>query len=402
MTRPLYAAIAAIGIGLPALSLADSPKLPKMDPNRPVICARDKAGSIWRIQCDPATKTCLYSGNTELDVLGRPTSKPLERARACDIDETVDRQKLEQQGFQFMAGRVDAPYGWERDERGRVFQVNFDLRKRLFFGAGWTPQKILDNPRQAKRTSADFGFSFDVLDDGVTPTRHRVRLMQGSVHVEPFSSEITVAHWDVSRRFLDPLLRITTFVGTPQRHDLRVNLGLWTEAGGLEIHPAGTSGHSTIWKHATVQGTLDLWQSPDLNSFVRIRSGFGVEGQHTDGTGYRSALVPSNAFEIDAVLDDAGFHNVKFELTHEAPRYFAANVQNGQHFAQRLKAKLAYEAILIAINDQPLSLRVAAGGEKRNDIFGVPDQWAFVADAGLRFSLWAPPRGPVAQALKGP
>jgi hypothetical protein len=400
MSRPwITAAIAAIGIGLPGFGIADG-LLPKMSPHQPVVCARDKEGLVWRIQCNPVTKACLYAANDELSSTGQRT-KPLERARACEIDETVDRAKLEAQGYTFVPGRVDAPYGWERDERGRVFQVNFNLRNRLFFGAGWTPQKILDNPRQAKRSSADFGFGFDVLDDGVTPTRHRIRLLQGVVRVEPFSSEITVAHWDVSRRFLDPLLRITTFAGRPQRHDLRVNLGLWTEVGGLEVHPAGPAGHSTIWKHAVGQGTLDLWQSSDLNSFIRVRAGGGIEGQHTDGTGYRSAVVPSAAFEIDSVLDDDGFHNVKFEFTHEAPRYFIP-LQNGQNFAQRTKAKLTYEAILIAINDQPLSLKLAAGGEKRSDIFGVPDRWAFVADAGLRFSLWAPPRDPPLRHHQGP
>lgn len=396
MSRPLFtAAIAAIGIGLPGLSLAD--RQLQMDPNQPVICARDTDGQVWRIQCNPATKTCLFGENEEVVLVGRErrrTGKSLERVRACELDETVDRAKLQAQGYTFLPAIHDAPYGWRRDERGRVFQVNFNLRNRLFFGAGWTPQKILDNPRQAKRSSADFGFGFDVLDDGITPTRHRIRLMQGVVRVEPFSSEITVAHWDVSRRFLDPLLRITTFVGTPQRHDLRVNLGLWTEVGGLEVHPAGAFGHSTIWKHAVGQGTLDLWQSQDLSSFIRLRGGVGIEGQHTDGTGYRSAVVPGGAFEIDAVLDNDGFHNVKFEWAYEAPRYVAENVQNGQRFAQRTKAKVSYEAIILAINDQPLSFKLAAGGEKRNDIFGVPDQWAFVADAGLRFSLWAPPRDP--------
>jgi hypothetical protein len=214
--------------------------------------------------------------------------------------------------------------------------------------------------------------------------------VQGSVQVEPFSGEITIAHYDVSRRFFDPLLRITTFAGTPRRHDLHLNLGLWTEAGGLEIRPAG-KGHSTIWKHATAQVTLDLWQSAKLDSFARVRTGIGIEGQHTDGTGYRSTLVPGSAFEVDAVLDEDGFHNLRFEVVHDMPRYFIP-LQNGQYFAQRVRARVQYEAIVLAINDQPLTLKLAAGGEKRDDIFGVPDQWAFVMDAGLRFSLWAPPR----------
>ena len=392
MNAPLRAAIAAIGIGLPGLAHADRGVLPMMDHDRPVFCVHDKQGEVWRIQCDPATKTCVYAHNQELSSAGVP-SKPLERARACDVDSGFDRAQFEAAGYAMVPGRADAPYGWTRDERGRVFQINFDLRRRLYFGAAYTPQKILDNPLDNTRTSADFGLLvFDHLSDGETPTRHRIRLVEGSVHVEPFSAELTVAHYDVSRRFLDPLLRITTFVGRPQRHDLHLNLGMWTEAGGLEIKPAA-GGHSSIWKHASAQATLDLWQSANLDSFVRVRTGVGIEGQFTDATGYRSAIVPGSAFEIDTVLDDDGFHNLKFEFVHDSPRYFIP-LQNGQHFALRMRAKLQYEAIVLAINDQPLTFKVAVGGEKRNDIFGVPDQWAFVMDAGLRFSLWAPPRDP--------
>lgn len=392
MSRPLCAALAVIGIGVPALAHADD-RLPMMDPERPVHCARDKEGLVWRIQCDDVAKVCLYAANDELDAAGE-RRKPLERARECSMSTAFDRDKLEQQGYMFVPGRADAPWGWTRDERGRVFQINFDLRRRLYFGVGYTPQKLLDNlgnPLQNKRSSLDFGlFVFDHLSEGKTPTRHRIRLMEGTVRVEPFSAEVVVAHYDLSRRFFDPLLRITTFVGTPRRHDLHLDLGLWTEAGGLEIHPTPT-GHSSIWKHATGMVTLDLWQSPKLDSFLRLRSGVGVEGQHTEETGYRSAITPASALELDVVADPAGFHNFRIELVHEMPRYLVP-IRNDQKLAQRMRARVQYEAIVLAINDQPLTLKLAAGGEKRDDIMGVPDRWAFVMDAGLRFSLWAPPR----------
>src|SRR6185436_1288936 len=151
--------------------------------------------------------------------------------------------------------------------------------------------------------------------------RHRVRLLEGEVHLEPFTAEMTVAHYDMSRRFFDPLLRITTFVGEPQRHDLHLNLGVWTEAGGLEIHKT-EAGHSQLWKHANGQVTLDLWQSANQDSFARVRTGVALEGQYTDATGYRSALTAGSAFELDCVLDPEGFHNLRFEVVHEMPRYF--------------------------------------------------------------------------------
>jgi hypothetical protein len=388
--RPSIAAIAVLGIGLPAIAHADD-RYPMMDHEQPVVCARDTEGKIWRIQCNAATKVCLYAADEELSADGQRV-KPLERVRECDSSVVFDRPKLEAEGYTMLPGRPDAPWGWMRDERGRVFQINFDLRRRMYFGVGWSPEKILDNlsdPTETRRSKMDFGaFIFEFTDGR---NRHRIRLLEGEVRVEPFSSEVVVAHYDMSRRFFDPLLRITTFVGEPQRHDLHMNLGLWTEAGGLEIHPT-PFGHSSIWKHATAEGTLDLWQSADMTSFARIRTGFGLEGQKTDGQEYRSALTAASAFELDWVVDPAGFHNIKLEVSHEMPRYFVPVTSKGQRLAQRSKAKLSYEAIVLAINDQPLTFQLAAGGEKRNDIMGVPDRWAFVMDAGLRFSLWAPPR----------
>lgn len=392
------AAIAALSIGLPAIAHADPGLSPMMDPNEPVQCAKDKSGLEWRIQCDAGTKVCLYTPNVELDADGNRLDKPLERARECAVDLPFDRALKESQGFHMVPGRADAPYGWTRDERGRVFQINFDLKRRLYFGAAYSPQKILDNPLESTRTSIDFGLLvFETLHKGEhgTATRHRLRLVEGNVHMEPFDAQVTVAHYDVSHRFLDPLLRVTTFVGTPQRHDLHLNLGMWTEAGGLEIHHT-PFGNAQLWKHGTAEVTFDLWQSQNLDSFVRLRTGLGLEGQHDDINGYRSAMTAASAFEADWVLDKNGFHNLKLEYAHDLPHYFASPVgeppPSKTGFAQRLRASVQYEGILIAINDQPVTLKLAAAGEKRDDLPGVPDKWAFVADVGLRFNLWAPPR----------
>jgi hypothetical protein len=219
--------------------------------------------------------------------------------------------------------------------------------------------------------------------------------MEGTVHLEPFTAELVVAHYDVSHRYFDPLLRITTFVGRPSRHDMHLNLGLWSEAGGLEIHHT-PFGNSQLWRHGTAEVTLDLWQSANLDSYARVRTGMGLEGQRDEVNGYRTALTAASAFEIDWVLDRDGFHNIRFELDDEMPHYFqqvpGQPVPSKYGFSERYRANLQYEGIILAINDQPLTLKLAAGGEKRNDLPGIPEQWAFVIDAGLRFNLWAPPR----------
>ncbi len=386
--RCLLAATTAVAIGVSAPALADS-RLPIMSPREVVHCASDVEGLVWRIQCDPANKICLYAPNDELDSDGDRV-KPLERARACELEMPFDRAKLEADGYVFVPGRVDAPWGWTRDERGRVFQINFDLRKRMYFGVGYTPRKVLENPLESTRTSIDFGLlSIDLHGKG-SKNRHRFRFVRGEVRMEPFSAEMVVAHYDMSRRFTNPLVRITTFVGEPARHDLHLNVGMWSEVGGLEIHKTEL-GHSQLWRHAQAQITFDLWQSANLDSFLRLRTGMGLEGQHTDVTGYRSALVSGSALELDTVLDHEGRHNLRAEVTHDIPRYFVPLEYTGK-VAHRTKARVQYEAVLVAINDQPVTLKLAAGGEKRDDIPGIPSQWAFVMDAGVRFSLWAPPR----------
>lgn len=393
--RAVYTAIAVIGFAWPGARAFGDDALPQaMDPDHPVMCLRDASELVWRIQCDPHSKQCLYAPDEELDEAGH-RAKPLERARLCELDVPFDRKKMEADGYTFVPARVDAPYGWMRDEHQRVYQINFDLRKRLYVGVAYTPQKVLDNPLQSTRTSVDFGlFVYNHLVDGDTrsPTMHRLRLFEGQVHMQPFSAEFVMAHYDLSHKFLDPLLRITTFVGTPRRHDLVLDLGTWGEVGNLELHKT-PMGNSQLWRHATAQVTIDLWQSADLSSFARIRTGLGLEGQRDDVNGYRTAITESSAFDIDWVLDPEGFNNVRFLLSHEVPRYFTPTETTGK-FVQRFKAQLQYERIILAINDQPLSLNLAAGGEKRDDLPGVPDVWAFVFDAGLRFSLWAPPRLP--------
>ena len=383
--RGLLAAIVTGALAIPAF--ADE-LAPMMDPSQPVKCARDTSGFVWRLQCNEHTRVCLYAPDSELDSEGNRT-KPLERARECAIGgEPFDRTKLEAAGYTMKPGRADAPYGWMRDERGRVFQVDFDLHRRLYFGLAYTPMKVVDNPLESTRTSFDFGlFVVDWMNDD--DTRHRLRLVQGQVHMQPFSSEVTLAHYDVSHRYTDPLLRITTFFGTPQRHDLHLDLGLWTEAGGLELRRT-TLGDSQLWRHATAMITLDLWQSADLASFLRLRTGGMLEGQHDDINGYRSGLTEASALDLDTTLDKSGYHNLRMEFSHEVPRYFTPYVPG--KFVQRMRARVEYEAIVLAVNDQPITLELACGGEKRNDIPGIPDQWAFVVDAGLRFSLWAPPR----------
>jgi hypothetical protein len=382
------AASAAVAILiLPMLVHADS--LPSMRNDQKVECLKDTEGRTWRVQCDGESKVCLYAPNRELSSSGA-WGKPLERVRRCEVlDIDFDPAAFKVLGYSMQPGRVDVSHGWTRDERGRVFQTNFDLKRRMYFGASYNPEKFLGEIGDFGRAAFNFGFL--VLEHRQGRNTHRLRLVEGKVRVEPFSSEMVLLHYDLSRRFLDPLLRITTFAGEPRRHDLHLDIGLWTEAGQVEVHHT-KAGDSTLWRFGTVQGTIDLWQSASQDSFLRLRTGIGFERLYTDKYGDRSALTGSTALELDMVLDDKGFHNLHGELTWEVPRYFSALTQD--RLARRNTAKIQYEGILLAINDQPISFTAGIGGEQRNDLPVLSDAWAFVADAGLRVSLWAPPKRP--------
>jgi hypothetical protein len=388
---------AALGCALVAVALVAGPRPGRaeespavLDRDRPFYCASDEHGQRVRVQCDDKTWLCKVAPDGETDSSGQVV-RPLERARVCPpgLGDAQDRPaELTRRGFRIVAAVADAPAGWMRDEHGRVFQVDFDLTRRTYFGAGWAPSRQAGTS-ELGRSRIDFGvLVFESFGGPSNPTRHRLRLVEGEVALAPFSADLVLAHYDLSRRFQNPLLRITTFFGRPRRHDATVNLGVWAEAGGLEVRSTDLA-DTRLWRLATTHLTLDLWQSADLESYVRLRGGVGLEGQTSSGLADRSAVTPGGAAEAAFTLDPRGFHHLGAEVRYERPRLFG---DGSQQWLSRLRAEVAYEMIILAINDQPLTLRLDVASEKRDDIPGLADRWALVAGAGLRFSLWAPPR----------
>ena len=369
---------------------ADDAGLPMMDSAGPVLCMQDDEGVRWRVQCNEATKRCLYAPDAELDLDGEPM-KPLERARRCTFTpEPFSLEHLRAQGYEPVRALPDAPYGWTRDTRGRVFQVVFDLERRLYLGVRYAPRW-----RAAASDIGRMGVDFGLLSFAhrAGRTRHRLRLIEGEMLLAPFSGRMVLAHYDLSRRYLTPLLRISTFFGTPRRYDLMLNVGAWVEAGDIEIFDT-PAGDEQLTRYATLHGTIDLWQSADMTSFARIRGGVGFETAESDGDpAPRHAVTPGGALEADLTLDRSGFHHVNMLLSYERPYYYERHPRLGA-VSRRMEARLAYEVIILAVNDQPISLYLGVGAEKRDDIESLPSTWAATADTGLRFSLWAPPRSP--------
>jgi hypothetical protein len=90
-------------------------------------------------------------------------------------------------------------------------------------------------------------------------------------------------------------------------------------------------------------------------------------------------------------LGDGGLHYLFADAAYLRPTLLPDGT-NPTLPINKLKGTIAYERVLIAINDQPLSFRLTAGGTARDDLAGGARNVEISTTAGLRFSFWAPPR----------
>lgn len=279
--------------------------------------------------------------------------------------------------------------GWVADEQGRLFQVNFDLNRRIWIGTRWFLARG-ETSDSASGTDGGVGFELGLRADVLThdlDTRIRYRSFDTQVALNPFSLRATLFEVDTSTAGNEPFLRVTTFVGGPDRHDLFLNVGWWLELLTVEHQPRASARDTTLRILAGGM-TWDLWQDADMTSYLRLRTGGALDDLFVAGQGEGDvALVPLIALEADFTFDDAGFHHLVFESGYEAlfPLVEAPR--------RRFLNAVAYEVIALAINDQPVTLRVAVEGGYRDDLdLAEANGWELRAGAGLRVSLWAPPR----------
>lgn len=297
---------------------------------------------------------------------------------------------------------TEVPWGFYRDGRGRVMQVSFDFGRRLWLGVGYAPRLRPTGETEIAPAAFDFGAAYEALAPS-GKTRHRFRIMDGQVRLHSFGLDVTAFRYDMSHRYQHPLLRITTFFREPARHDLYLNVGMYTEALRFEVAPRGIAGEHVLTL-ANIQATLDLWQSADLRSYVRLRVGPGVEmrlGPWGDEVRY-VGLLPQATLEGNVILGHRAMQQLNFRLRGDVLRSATWQAQPlpGDWLAN---AEAAYEAIVMAINDQPVSLRLAASACIRDDaepvIAGVPAaRVAWTGTAGIRMSFFSPPVPPAPRA----
>ncbi len=306
------------------------------------------------------------------------------------------------QGYRVVPALAEAPPGWHRDERQRVLQVNFDLARRVWLGAGYGagsfPWSGSGEGNAGVRWDVPFRWSN-------AAALARVRALETFVGFDGDYTDFTAFGIDASRAYPSPLIRITTFIGKPRRFDPPLYVGGWVEA----LHVESLRTESRRWYDRVSIGaaalTLDLWRSRDLGSFVRLRGGAGYE-QVSQLTG--GAWTPQAAADLELTLDRDGLHHARATFLSEwiepagssefQPEDAAvARLPTDRH---RYTAKAEYEVIFTGINDQPISLVLDGRAQSRNDVPDLPSKWHFQGTASVRMSLWAPPRRDARQQEK--
>lgn len=361
-----------------------------LDYHRPVACiplapTKTVPSGEFRVQCDGVQKKC-FASPTRVLVDGVEGTEQLQRViEYCGgaYDETMTGLR---EGWPIEEAIAEAPPGWFRDERGRVMQVNFDLGRRVYFGGAWAPYFRPDGTGFIPgRARVEFGGIATTLSENGRQM-HRFHFLEatGWLGPDPINNrfEASVLRYETSSRRQRAPLWLTTFIGEPRRFDIPLNIGWAAEAGRFEA-----LGGRTFITFVELDATLDLWNSEDLDSFIRVRAGPALE---MDVEGKGAYLRPAVALEGDFTLDRDGFHHFTASAVGEKLIFELADPGRGVS-PQRLRLKAGYEVILVAINDYPLTLVLDARANWRDDVPRLKG-WEFSGNVGLRFSFWAPAR----------
>jgi hypothetical protein len=386
-------ACALVTVSLPAAAQqpppVDASKLPRLEYNEPIWCLTDAQGRPVRVQVrQDASGKPVYLVAPGLDENG----KELHRASTCSIaPPEVTLAGLRARGVRMLPAIAEAPPGWYRDERGRVFQIHFDMYKRFYLGGGWTP---VWDPQQPAHDYQRARFEIGFVSSWVTPEsrmRHTIRAVEGDVVLDDLQMRGQLFSYELNHASTQPLLRLTTFFGTPRRYDAHMDVGFGLRTLGVQMRTHRDRDLSDL-EYGELHANWALWQSADLLNHVQLSAGVGG-GQINDTLGQNRQykyVLPDAALEFRFVVDRAGFHTLGANAHGSLPVFVTGHPAGTMR--RRVGGGVAYEVIFLAINDQPLSLRLEGNLDYRTDLPERAPKWETTALSGLRFSFWAPGR----------
>lgn len=363
---------------------------PRLVWSKPIWCVTDAKGREFRVQDQlqaDGTHLLLIAPNEEAS--GRPLSRTADCSRGNGGMDAIGPNAARSPRVSAIA---EAPPGWYRDEQGRVFQVSFDLRRRFYLGAGWKPALGAQGEGQAiERAYVDMGLEASWLRHEAR-TRHTIRALNAHATFDDLEAEGTFFSWEMVHASTTPLLRITTFFGTPRRYDTKMDMGFGARLLSVHHRPHRDDDLTDL---EIGEGHVAWypWHSDDLYDSVRITLGGNGGATYRGGGELRDGqfwVGPRAGLELFGNLDRDGFHYLHGRVQAGLP--VAVGGTEAGKMRTRARAEVGYEVIFLAINDQPLSLRTTAALDQRDDVQGQAPELEASAFTGLRFSFWAPAR----------
>lgn len=382
----------------PSSSSSSSPASPQLAWDKPVRCMSTTEGKSVRVQCETKGEqtVCLVAPNQ--DTYG----SDIGHTKECEGYEPPDAYgRLVAEGAKLIPAIAEAPPGYARAGTGRAYQVKFDLLNRVFLGASWVPtfqltrEDLLTPERMFGRGQAEMGIQISYLSHKGR-SRHDIRILEGTATFADLELRGQLFSYDYQHLHRRPAFYLTSFFGKPRLYEVAPPLGWGFRL--LRVNDRPPAFRDTLdMEFAEVHLAWNPWQSEDLYNHVRIEAGadIGKFWQDRDelkkglGTGAWYAGFGAEA-KFRAAIGDSGLHYVNLDLGYRRPTYLDGPKAGAG--ANDFTLKAAYEGIFVAINDQPLSFRVAAEGASREDPFSGVRNVELRATMGLRFSFWAPPR----------
>jgi hypothetical protein len=389
-------------VGLGGARAARAEERPRLRWTEPVRCIRTPTGDVVRVQCDdPATqRRCLVAPNQ------MEGGADLRHVQECSvIEDSTAYKALVDAGTRLEPALPETPPGYERTPNGRAFQVKFDLLNRVYVGASWIPSFQKSDARLPSPDSGSpFGLGRGQAETGLhisalSPhgrSRHDFRILEGTATFKDLEINGLLFAYDYQHLHRRPAYWVSTFIGPPRVYPVSTPLGWGFRVLAINDRPPAfrdTLDMEMVEAHAA----WDPWQSSDLYSHIRVEAGADIgefwEKRSQLTKGLRTGVAYSGfsgAIRSRFSLGQGGLHSVQMDVTWRRP-----TLLGGEHAGEssnRVNATFAYEGVLIAVNDQPFSVRLAATGSTRDDPAAGARSFELGFNAGLRFSFWAPPR----------
>jgi hypothetical protein len=288
------------------------------------------------------------------------------------------------------AEEPEAQQSFAEDDEGRSFRTGFDPGSRIVIGGGYRPLSALSGEPEL-----DIGY----LEVGVR-YRHRIDFEQGLI-VWKLYHQALWANIDLGSG-TGPRLRATAYRGRlvrwaedgrlvlpsspPRAVPFPLNVGVETTVGQIDYReqPHGFSSEIGVIRSEVV---LDLWRQRRLGSYAQL----GV------GPRYDLWLLDDPlAKSIEAHHLVAPFTSGSFTFHHEAAdghhafdaQLAAAHrLQVDRGWSPMVTASVSYEALLIAINDLPVSSYLASDYQFRDDPLVGRSEHELRGSLGLRLGL---------------